>query len=94
VVFDEQHGERVLLAKGEDDVAELVDLAVGEPARRFVEQEEAGLRHQRAGDLDALQRAVGQAGAGTRRQVGELETVEDLHGAGTDAAFLAEQRNP
>ena len=52
-----------------DRLAELVDLAVGEAGRRLVQQQERGLRRQRPGDLEALQRAERQAG---RRAEGEV----------------------
>ncbi len=41
VVLDEQHGELELVADRADGLAQLVDLAVGQPGRRLVEQQEA-----------------------------------------------------
>ena len=59
-------------------VAELVDLAVGQPAGGLVEHQQLGLGGERPGDLDALERAVRQAGARSIGECVEVEPLEDL----------------
>ena len=73
VVLDEQHGEPVPIAEVADRVAELVDLGVGEPGRRLVEQQQRGLGRHRPGELDPLERAVRQAGRRAQGVLGEAE---------------------
>ena len=60
VVLDEQHGQLVVRRGRADELAELADLLVVEAAGRLVEQQQPRPRDQRAGELDALQRPVGQ----------------------------------
>ena len=79
MVLDEQDRERPLVAQPHDEVAELLDLLVVEPAGRLVEQQERGLRHQRARDLDALLGSVRQRRgrhAGPARQPDDVERLE------------------
>ncbi len=78
VVLDQQHGEAELVAHRADDLAELVDLAVGQPGGRLVEEQQLGVAGQRPGQLDALERAVRQAGG---RAVGEIGRVRAGRGS-------------
>ena len=72
--------------------AELVDLAVAEAARRLVEQQQPRPRAQRARQLDALERAVGQADGGPVGDVGELEARERVVGLLAQLALGAARR--
>ena len=58
--------------------ARLVDLAVGEAGGRLVEQQQLGLADQGPGELDALERAVGQAGGRAVGEVGEVELARAI----------------
>ena len=78
VVLDEEHGQVVALARARDELGERLDLLVAEAARRLVEQQEARLRDERPGELDALARRVRQPGDGPFRESLELEVLEDL----------------
>ena len=85
-VLDEQHGHAV--GQAADPRAERVHLALGQPARGLVEQQEPGLRHQCAGQCAALLYRVGQGGREPAGVVGRTELVEDLHGPGRHASLL------
>ncbi len=65
-----------------------VHLALGQPARRLVEQQELRLRHEGAGQRGALLNGVGQGGGEPAGIVGGAELVEDLHGAGGHPPLL------
>ena len=67
-----------LVADRADELAELVDLGVGETGGRLVEQQQPRLRRERAGDLDALERAVRQADGGP---VGEVRERRGVRGS-------------
>ena len=79
VVLDKQDSETELVAQSSNGVAELVDLGVGQPRRRLVEQQQARLRGHRPSDLDALQRAERQPCRGAQRERGETEIRQDVH---------------
>ena len=70
--------ELELVAHRADQLAQLVDLGVGEAGRGLVEQQQPRARRERPGDLDALQRAVRQADRGPVGEVVEREPLEDL----------------
>ena len=75
VVLDEQHGQVEPLAELEEEVAERRHLLVAEPAGRLVEQQQTRLGHERAGQLDALQRRIREP----RRDVtGETAQPDEL----------------
>ena len=69
-----------LVAEVLDGLGQLVDLAVGEAVRRLVEQQQPGLADERPGELDALERAVRQAGG---RVVGESAEIDLGRGRST-----------
>ncbi len=64
VVLDEQDGQLPVVADLLDEAAEIRDLLVVEPSRRLVEQQELGLRDERASELDALQCSEGKPETG------------------------------
>ena len=70
----------MVVAKPQDEVAELRHLLVVEAAGRLVEQEQAGLRRERPGDLDPLLDPVGQGGGSLVGASPEADVVE--RGAG------------
>ena len=80
MVLDQQHGQVELVADPPDELAELVDLAVGEAGGRLVEHQQLGLARQGPGQLDALERAVRQAGGRTLGEVTDVEAVEQVVG--------------
>ena len=87
MVLDEQHGELAVVADLLDEAAELLDLLVVEPARRLVEQQQLRLRHERAGELDPLQRPERQAGdRALDATCAEADVVERLERLGLDVA--------
>ncbi|WP_447948982.1 hypothetical protein [Microbacterium aurum] len=45
-----------------------VDVGGGEPAGGLIEQQQAGLAHERAGEGDALADGIGEGGRGHRRR--------------------------
>ena len=61
-MLHEQHRELQLLAQAADQALQLLDFLVVEAARGLVEEEQAWLRGERAGELDSLERAEGEAG--------------------------------
>ena len=69
--------------------AELVDLLVAEAAGRLVEHQQPRPLAERAGDLDPLERAVGQPAGGAVGDVGEAEPLERLVGLRAHLALLA-----
>ena len=80
MVLHEEHGELEVVADLADELAEIGDLLVVQPAGRLVEQEEARLRHQGARELDALLDPVRQCRCREERAVAEADDVEDLEG--------------
>jgi hypothetical protein len=64
VVLDQKHGQLPVVADLLDEATEIRDLLVVEPSGRLVEQQQLGLRNERAGELDALQRSEGKAATG------------------------------
>jgi hypothetical protein len=78
VVLHEQHRELEVGADLLDELAELPDLLVVEATRRLVEQEQPGLRDERAGELDALLDPVRKRRRREVRAVAQPHHVEDL----------------
>ena len=72
-MLDEENGELMIVAKAQDEVAELVDLLVVETACRLVEQQQARLRDQRPCDLHPLLDPVRQR---RRHVVGALPEAD------------------
>ena len=81
MVLDEQDREREVVAQAADEVAELLDLLVVQPARRLVEEEELRPRDERPRELDPLQRREREADGRAARAVGEPDVVERLERA-------------
>ena len=81
VVLDEEHGQLQVVAQAADEAAKLFDLLVIQAACRLVQKEQAGLRRERASELDTLQRSERQAGGGSMRIVVEVDERESLLGA-------------
>ena len=77
-----------------DRVAELVDLAVGEPGGRLVHQQEPRPGRQGPGDLQALERAERQAGGRAEHQRPETELGEQIAGEVPRAPVLAGDADP
>src|SRR5207302_3446385 len=73
VVLDEEHGQLQVVAQAADEAAKLFDLLVIQAACRLVQKEQAGLRRERASELDTLQRSERQAGGGAMRIGGEVD---------------------
>jgi hypothetical protein len=69
VVLDDEDREVELVAEVADEHAEVSDLLVVQASGRLVEQEQARLRDERAGELHALLRAVRER---RRRDLGAL----------------------
>src|SRR5262249_11037202 len=84
-----QHGDLELVADAADQAAELGDLAVVEPARRLVEQQEFWPRRQRARKLDPLLHAEGKIGHAALRDIAEIEEVDELPGDVRQPPLLA-----
>ena len=80
MVLHEEHGELEVVADLADELAEVGDLLVVQPAGRLVQQKEARLRHERASELDALLDPVRQRRCREERPVAEADDVEDLEG--------------
>ena len=94
VVLDEQHREPEVVTDPPDRLAQLVDLAVGEPRRGLVEEEEAGRGRQGPRQLEPLEGAEGQAGGGTERVLREPEALEQLVRPPTSGPLLAPRWEP
>ena len=89
VVLDQQDGHAALVPDGPDQPGQRPDLLVVEPRRRLVEQEEPGLAGQRPGELDALERAEGEAGGRMVRHALEPEERDQLARPAPDPLLLA-----
>ena len=76
------------VAQPADRLAEIVDLGVGEARRRLVEQEQPRVGGHRPGELDPLERAVGQTGRRAQGVLGEAEVGEDVDRVLRQASFL------
>ena len=89
VVLDEQHRQLELVAQPPDQLRQLVDLGVGQPAGRLVEHQQLRVAGERPGDLDALQRAERQPGRRLEGDVGEAEALQQLERPHRRPALLA-----
>ncbi len=78
VVLHEEHGELEVVADLPDELAELGDLLVVQPAGGLVEEKQARLRHERARELDALLDPVRERRRREERTVAEADDVEHL----------------
>jgi glyoxylase-like metal-dependent hydrolase (beta-lactamase superfamily II) len=81
VVLDEEHRQVEIVAKPEEEVAEVLNLLVREPTGRLVEQQQAGPRRKGPGELDSLQRSVRQPGGRMGREVGDADELERINGS-------------
>jgi hypothetical protein len=90
-VLHEQHGEVERVAQFDDRLAERLGLAVAEAARRLVEHQQLGVREQRSGELDPLERAVGQSGDRPVRVLAEVEPLEQVEGLPAQRALAPVQ---
>ena len=80
VVLHEQDGDAGGGDLG-DQVVDLLGLDGVAAGGRLVEEEDAGLERERAGDLEALQRAVGERARLLLGGVAEADAVEEGAGA-------------
>ena len=76
VLFDQQH-RHALLIDVDDDVANLFDQHRGETERRFVENEEFGVGHERTADGEHLLLAARQVAGGLLAPLGQ--DGEEIH---------------
>ena len=76
-------------ARRRDGGLEVLDLPVGEPRRRLVEQEELRAKRQGPGDLEAALVAERQVLRLLLRVVGEADEVEQRPRLAEDASLLA-----
>jgi hypothetical protein len=88
-VLDQQDRQLVLLAQREQQVGERLDLAVAEAAGGLVEQQQPRAAAEPAGELDALERPVGQAGRAAVGDPGEVEPGQRLVGEAAQLALRA-----
>ena len=87
MVLDQEHGQLPVVADLLDEAAEIRDLLVVEPSGRLVEQQQLGLRDERAGELDALQRPEGERRATGRCAIAaQPDVVDHLERLGVDVA--------
>ena len=86
MVLDQEHGQLPVVADLLDEAAEIRDLLVVEPSGRLVEQQQLGLRDERAGELDALQRPEREARDRPLRDRSQPDVVEHLERLGVDVA--------
>ena len=75
-MLDEQHRELEVVADLLDELTQLRDLLVVQPAGRLVEQEEPRLRDERARELDPLLDPVRQRRRREERPVAQPDDVE------------------
>ena len=75
IVVGDQHAEAAILEVA-DQLADLADVDRVDPGQGLVEQDEARLRGERPGDLDAAPLAAGQRQRRRAAQGGEAEVVE------------------
>ena len=87
VVLHQEH--RHAIGEPADPRSQRVHLALGEPARRLVEQQELRLRHEGAGQRGPLLNCVGERGGHPAGVVRGTELVEHGHGPRRHAALLA-----
>ena len=78
VVLDEQEGDPVLGAQALHVVEQPAPEGRVDPGHRLVEEQEAGLRHQRPGELEQLALASGEGARVLVRELGQVEHVEQL----------------
>ena len=81
MVLDHRDRELEHVAQLEQRVAELMGLLRTHAGRRLVEQQHVRVGGEHRGDLDALERAVGEPGDLGVEQVGEPEHLGDGVGA-------------
>ena len=77
-MLDDQHRELELGGERLQQLGELVDLTVAEAGSGLVQAQQPGRLTQRAGQLDALELAVGEAGDGTVGDGGEAHAFQRL----------------
>ena len=78
VVLDQHDGGAELVVDVEDEAAHVLLLLDVHAGHRLVEQQQLGLRGERAAELDALLQAVGQLADRRLADVLDLEEVDDL----------------
>jgi glutamine synthetase len=76
VVVDDEHGASLVVTRGSDGLQEVIRLRLVHPRCWLVEQEEARLTCQRAGNLDAALLPIRQGRCRTVGDVGQAETLE------------------
>ncbi len=77
-MLDQQDAEIEMLADAPQQLRQVVDLAVVQPAGRFVEHQQLRAADQRARQFDALLRAERQAAGRLRGDVVQIEQVEQI----------------
>ncbi len=78
MVLDEQDRQVQITLKAADEVSELADLLVIEPAGGLVEQEQGRLGRESARELDSLERAERKSTGKPLAEFAELEIFEDM----------------
>ena len=86
VVLDQQDGHAAIVPDRPDEPGERGDLLVVQSRGRLVEQQEIRAPGQRARELDALERAEGQAGGRMAGHRVQPEVRDQLLGAGSGPA--------
>ena len=77
-MLDQQDAEVEMLADTPQQLRQIVDLAVIQTARRFIEHQQLRTADQRARQFDALLRAERQAAGLDVRDIVQIEQVEQI----------------